>query len=101
VDRRRTPHAAPRSIPDATEGTCSPPGGNDFVRHNLQVCFKHIQDSIEYLHRAFPASIIVWANILPRFNWRAPETENKQIDKKRKRVNQFGHNMMRVVEGHE
>lgn len=76
-------------------------GGNDLVRHNLQVCFKHIQDSIEYLHRAFPASIIVWANILPRFNWRAPETENKQIDKKRKRVNQFGHKMMRVVEGHE
>ena len=57
--------------------------GNDLVWHNLQVCFKHIQESIEYLQRAFPANILVWANILPRFNWRALETENsKQIDKK-------------------
>ena len=75
-------------------------GGNDLVQHSLQVNFKLVQESIEYLTTAFPDLVLLWVNILQRSNWRAPELENKAIERKRKRVNQFGRKLMRCHNGH-
>ena len=74
-------------------------GGNDLVRHSLRLVFKLINDTYDYIRAAFPDAILVWVDILPRFCWRAPKNEHKAIDKKRRRVNQLGHQAVRKAGG--
>ena len=51
----------------------------------------YIIQTFDDIRAAFPDTILVWVDILPRFCWRAPKTEYKAIDRKRRRVNQLGH----------
>jgi len=74
-------------------------GGNDLVRHSLRLVFKLVNQTFDYIREAFPDTMLVWVDILPRFNWRAPEAENGKIDQKRKRTNQLGHQVMRRTGG--
>lgn len=71
-------------------------GGNDVTKHSLRFIFKMVQDSVEYIKSAFPTSEFVWIDILPRLKWGA-DHDIKVMDKKRKRVNQFGHKQIRQI----
>ncbi|XP_045189808.2 uncharacterized protein LOC123547083 [Mercenaria mercenaria] len=73
-------------------------GGNDVKTHTLRYIFKLIQESLEYTQGAFPDSVYVWVDILQRLNWGCTdEQEQKAVEKKRKRINQFGHKIIKKV----
>ena len=72
-------------------------GGNDVTKHSLKYLFKSIQEGMEYAKSAFPDTHFIWIEILQRFNWGASIKENIACEKKRKRVNQLGRKLVRVL----
>jgi len=74
-------------------------GRNDLVRHSLRLIFKLVNQTFDYIREAFHDTLLVWVDILPCFNWKAPEAENGAIDRKRKQTNQLGHQVMRRTGG--
>jgi len=60
----------------------------------------YTRQTFDYIRAAFPDTILVWVDILPRFCWRAPKNEYKTINRKRRRVNQLGHQAVRKAGGH-
>lgn len=75
-------------------------GGNDLTKHSLRFIFKMVQESIQYITSAFPDSEFVWVDILQRIDWGVGNDEKRLIEKKRKRVNQFGRKIIRLTKNH-
>lgn len=64
-------------------------GGNDLHDLSIIKIKKSIKSEIKYLREAFPTSVLIWIDILPRRVWRGNFSLNT-MDSKRKRVNRFG-----------
>ncbi|XP_060570324.1 uncharacterized protein LOC132728663 isoform X1 [Ruditapes philippinarum] len=62
-------------------------GGNDLQSFKTPDIRNLIKQEIDYLRDAFPDTLLVWMDILPR-TW--PENENKPLNLKRKRLNRLG-----------
>ena len=76
-------------------------GGNDITKHSLRFIFKMLQESLEYITSAFPDCKFVWIDILQRLNWGVGNDEKRSVEKKRKRVNQFGHKQIRKTNDYQ
>ncbi|XP_053390055.1 uncharacterized protein LOC128552982 [Mercenaria mercenaria] len=65
-------------------------GGNNVSSANTCKIISIVSKALKYLFSVFLNSIVVWTDILPRFNWRGtPNTlaSAKMMDLKRKRIN--------------
>lgn len=88
---------------------CEPPkiivlhlGGNDLTVFPLTKIFNSITREIRYLRSAFSSAVIVWVDILNRFQWRNPrQLTSSQINKKRIRVNRHGRSWVRSTGAHD
>ncbi|XP_053405693.1 uncharacterized protein LOC123547335 [Mercenaria mercenaria] len=64
-------------------------GGNDLTSLSSIELRELIETEVKYLRDAFPETIIIWVDILPRRVWRGA-CNLKAIDVKRKRINRSG-----------
>ena len=69
-------------------------GGNDLTTLSLLQLKKAMESEIAYLRAAFPQTMIIWCDILPRKVWRGA-ANLKAINEKRKRVNRVGRQIVR------
>ncbi|XP_053382038.1 uncharacterized protein LOC128549419 [Mercenaria mercenaria] len=65
-------------------------GGNDLLTIKTPEIGNIIRQEIIYLRDAFPNTIIIWLDILPRQIWSGSRGGNAPIDAKRKRLNRIG-----------
>lgn len=72
-------------------------GGNNIVCTLMQKMKRIMRRDFEYLFKNFPNTIIVWSEILPRLCWRfsRPDSDLNALDKKRKRFNMLGRQMLK------
>jgi hypothetical protein len=69
-------------------------GGNDLISiSNLQI--KDVMRSeLLYLREAFPTTIIIWVDILPRRVWGSDPSAYKILENKRSRINRIGRQLV-------
>ena len=66
-------------------------GGNSVVDSKQGTIIRKIEKYIRYLYSLFEDTIIVWSDILYRFQWQGIDrSEFKGMDKKRERMNRSG-----------
>ena len=72
-------------------------GGNDVIRTKFQKMRRIMKRDFKRLFALFPNTLILWSEILPRLEWKysRPNSNIKATDKKRKRFNTLGRQMLR------
>ena len=66
-------------------------GGNSVVENKQGTIVRKIEQDIQYLSSLFVDTIIVWSDILFRFEWQGIDrAQFKGMEKKRKRMNRAG-----------
>jgi lysophospholipase L1-like esterase len=71
-------------------------GGNDLVSMSLTRLRNVIKREMKYLRDAMPDSTIIWIDIIQRLSWRAPDSEIPNIEAKRKRINRWGRQQVKL-----
>ena len=70
-------------------------GSNDIDTIKQTKLMQSIMKDITYIHSTFPASVLVWCDILPRLKWRNNKSESpKELNIKRKRINRDAHTVI-------
>ena len=69
-------------------------GGNDITRHSIGGMARLIKQGIQYLRAAFPRTILIWVDILPRISWGVVEGAVSAIHGKVRRINVEGHKII-------
>ena len=70
-------------------------GGNDVTTQSLCRIFTLIRSGLRYLRVAFPNTKIIWLDVLPRLIW----VPGSKEDKKRRRINRFGRQVVGTLKG--
>ena len=70
-------------------------GGNDLVSKSQTFLRNIIQREIKYLSTAFPESVLVWVDILPRICWGPHSYAPGLLDAKLRRINRWGRQQIR------
>lgn len=71
-------------------------GGNNVIGTPMQKMKRLMAKDFSYLFHNLPETLIVWSEILPRLSWKfsTPGSDLEVIDKKRKRFNKLGRQMV-------
>ena len=69
-------------------------GGNDLVKTSNLTLFRNIREGLGYVSDAFPEACILWTDVLQRLEWHSV-MGNVSVEKKRRRVNRFGRQVIR------
>ncbi|XP_045202245.2 uncharacterized protein LOC123555718 [Mercenaria mercenaria] len=65
-------------------------GGNDLTSRSILQIRNVIEREIKYFRAAFPDTVIIWVDILPRRKWQGALKSWKTIEFKRRRINRWG-----------
>lgn len=75
---------------------CEPPkiifvhlGGNDITSNPLVYILNSVQREFRFLRAAFPQTVLVYINILPRLDWRSQAYPIRSVENKRCRINRW------------
>lgn len=66
-------------------------GGNDIGSMTICRIFNFIRSGCRYIRAAFPQCTLIWIDILPRLEW----GPGSPTDRKRRRVNRYGRQLIR------
>lgn len=71
-------------------------GGNDMTACSMLRIFNWIHQGLDTLAAAYPDSYLVWCDILQRLHWGDTPEQNIVMESKRRRVNRFGRQQVRL-----
>lgn len=71
-------------------------GGNDVTGLTMTRIFNLISSGLKYVASTFPSCDVIWCDILPRLNWGTYQ-DKKIADKKRRRINRHGRQVVRSL----